>query len=97
MSRRCDCHGGKFVEHPAGESDDGSLRVDFDRRLKLGFHGSRITSDAGLLAFRELDDALGLTDLAGAALSECRRGKNTRHPPPADRVVSPVGVRPPCR
>ena len=67
------------MEHPAGESDDGSLRVDFDRRLKLEFHGSRITSDAGLLAYRELDDALGLSDLAGAALSECRRGKNTRH------------------
>src|SRR5271165_4080796 len=67
------------MEHPAGESDDGSLRVDFDRRLKLEFQGSRITSDAGLLAYRELDDALGLTDLAGAALLECRRGKNTRH------------------
>ncbi len=67
------------MEHRAGESNDGTLRVDFDRRLKLEFHGSRITSDAGLLAFRELDDALGLTDLAGAALSECRRGKNTRH------------------
>jgi hypothetical protein len=67
------------MEHPAGEADDGSLRVDFDRRLKLEFHGSRITSDAGLLAYRELDDALGLTDLAGAALLECRRGKNTRH------------------
>jgi DDE family transposase len=67
------------MEHPTGEADDGSLRVDFDRRLKLEFHGSRITSDAGLLACRELDDALGLTDIAGAALSECRRGKNTRH------------------
>jgi hypothetical protein len=67
------------MKHPAGESDGGSLRVDFDRRLRLEFHGSRITSDAGLLAYRELDDALGLTDLAGATLSECRRGKNTRH------------------
>jgi hypothetical protein len=32
-----------------------------------------------LLAYRELDDALGLTDLGGAVLSECRRGKNARH------------------
>ena len=67
------------MEHPAGESDDGALRVDFDRRLKLEFHGSRITSDAGLLAYRELDDALGLTDLAGGVLSDSRRGKNARH------------------
>ena len=67
------------MEHPAGESDDGSLRANFDRRLNLEFHGSRITSDAGLLAYRELDDALGLTDLAGGVLSDARRGKNTRH------------------
>ena len=67
------------MEHPTGEADDGSLRVDCDRRLELEFHGSRVTSDAGLLAYRELDDALGLSDLAGATLLEYRRGKNTRH------------------
>lgn len=44
-----------------GEADRGGLRVDFDARLRLEFHGSRITSDAGLLAFRELDDALGFS------------------------------------
>src|SRR5215212_5831180 len=41
----------------------------FDPRLKLEFHGSRVTSDAGLLPFRDLDGALGLTDLAGEVLA----------------------------
>lgn len=66
------------MEHPAGESDNGPLRVQFDRRLRLEFHGSRITADAGLLPYRELADVLGLTELAGAVLSDGRRGKNTR-------------------
>jgi hypothetical protein len=55
------------------------LRVAFDRRLKLEFHGARITSDGGLLAYRELDDALGLTAVAASALAEGRRGRNIRH------------------
>jgi Transposase DDE domain group 1 len=63
----------------AGEDDDAALRIAFDHRLKLEFHGSRVTSDAGLLPFRDLDDALGLTDLAGEVLAETRRGQNSRH------------------
>jgi DDE family transposase len=55
------------------------LRVTFDRRLKLEFHGARITSDGGLLAYRELDDALALTATAAALLADGRRGRNTRH------------------
>lgn len=67
------------MAHPRGEAKREPLRVDFDRRLKLEFHGSQISSDAGLLTYRELDDALGLSALAGDALSEVRQGKNTRH------------------
>jgi Transposase DDE domain group 1 len=62
-----------------GEAKHPPLRVTFDRRLKLEFHGARITSDGGLLAYRELDDALGLTAMAASLLSENRRGRNTRH------------------
>jgi len=62
-----------------GESKRDGLRVDFDRRLKLEFHGSQITSDGGLLAYRELDDALGLTEVAGSIFQDSRTGKNGWH------------------
>ena len=67
------------MAHPAGESESRVLRLDFDRRLKLEFHGSRITSDAGLLAFRELDGALELTQMAADHLVDPRIGKNGLH------------------
>jgi hypothetical protein len=64
---------------PTGEADRGALRLDFDRRLMLQFRGSAITSDGGLLAYRELDDALSLTDTGADALADARTGKNGRH------------------
>ena len=61
-----------------GDARKDALRVEFDSRIKLEFHGAAITSDAGLIAYRELDEALALTQM-GKALRDSRRGKNTQH------------------
>ena len=67
------------MAHPTGESKDGALKLDFDRRLMVQFRGCVVTSDAGLLAYRELDDALGLSAVAGETLADARTGKNGHH------------------
>ena len=64
------------TENPMGAGKEQALRVTFDSRLKLEFHGAKVTSDAGLLAYRELDAALGLTDLGENMLNDWRTGKN---------------------
>lgn len=52
-----------------GEAGQSVLRVGFDRAITLEFHGARVSSDAGLFPYRDLDDAarLGL---------ECRCGRS---------------------
>ena len=67
------------MAHPTGESKDEVLKLDFDRRLMVQFRGSVVTSDAGLLAYRELDDAFGLTAMASETLADARTGKNGQH------------------
>jgi hypothetical protein len=67
------------MANPAGESNDEVLKLDFDRRLMLQFRGFVVTSDAGLLAYRELDVALGLTKIAIERLADARAGRNGRH------------------
>ena len=62
-----------------GESSDTPLKLQFDRRVRLDFRGATITSDAGLLACRELDAALGLTETANDYIHESRTGRNVQH------------------
>jgi len=47
-----------------GEKAKEVLKLQFNKRLRLEFHGASITSDAGLPACRELDEVLGLTEMA---------------------------------
>jgi len=62
-----------------GDARKDALRVGFDGSVRLEFHGATISSDGGLLAYRDLDDAFALTAQAGAALTDWRTGTNIRH------------------
>jgi hypothetical protein len=52
------------MDHPEGAGSKRADRVEFDRRVRVEFRGAQLSSDGGLLVMRELDDALGLSDLA---------------------------------
>jgi hypothetical protein len=62
-----------------GESENNALKLQFDGHLRLEFRGAKVTTDAGLLAVRELDETLGLTEMAGEMIRENRTGRNVQH------------------
>ena len=62
-----------------GESQQQQLSLEFDARVRLEFVGSKITSDAGLLAYRESDGRLGLAKMADQFLTEQRSERNVQH------------------
>jgi hypothetical protein len=65
--------------NPEGEAENGRLRLAFDGHLRLEFRGAKVTTDAGLLAVRELDGALGLTEMARLMIEDARTGRNISH------------------
>ena len=67
------------MAYPSGAGSQTDLRLDFDRRVRLEFLESQLSSDGGLLIVRELQDALGLSDLATASLADTRTGGNRVH------------------
>ncbi len=62
-----------------GEARREALRVDFDRSIKLEFHGAKVSSDGGLVTYRELDEVLQLTAMATDALTDSRTADNIQH------------------
>ena len=62
-----------------GKRGKWALRVNFDGKLKLDFHGTMISSDAGLLVYRELDETFALTAGLKDMIEETRTGKNIQY------------------
>ena len=66
--------------HPVGDTKSGPIRPTFNPQLRVEFRGATVTSDAGLLLPRELDDQLGLDALIEHHLSDPRTGHNRQFP-----------------
>ena len=62
-----------------GESRKEALKLGFDGSVRLEFRGATVSSDTGLLAYRDVDDVFALTATAGAAMKDCRTGTNIGH------------------
>jgi hypothetical protein len=61
-----------------GEKESEPFQFTFNAFLKVAFQGSRVTSDAGVILVRELDERLGLEAIMAEHLSDSRHGLNTQ-------------------
>jgi hypothetical protein len=75
-----------------GEKQNQPFQLLFNASLKVGFQGSRVTSDGGLILIRELDERLGLEKLIEEHLSDSRQGLN-KLVPAGRRTSTPATVR----
>src|SRR5499433_3396868 len=63
-----------------GDAECGPIRLSFNPQLRVEFRGATVTSDAGLLLPRELDERLGLSPLIERHLTDPRTGRNRQFP-----------------
>jgi len=62
-----------------GEAGRDTLPVGFEGTIKLEFHGAKVSSDAGLFPYRDIDEAAQLTETGAAELFDFRSGSNIQH------------------
>jgi Transposase DDE domain group 1 len=63
-----------------GEKQNQPFQLSFNASLEIDFHGSRVTSDGGLILVRELGERLGLGELIERHLTDSRRGTSAQFP-----------------
>ena len=63
-----------------GERQNQLFQLTFNASLKVVFHGSRVTSNGGLILVRELDERLGFGELIKQHLAD-----------PRGKVLAPPG------
>jgi hypothetical protein len=63
-----------------GDAESGPVRLSFNSQLRVEFRGATVTSDAGLLLPRQLDERLGLSALIDRHLTDPRTGRDRQFP-----------------
>ena len=70
------------------------MKVGFDGGIKLEFHCAKVSSNGGLLAYRDLYHALGLFDSVSASFVDKRTGRNIQHA--MTHSSATIDIQPPC-
>jgi hypothetical protein len=65
--------------HDAGEAEKGAIRPEFNRSVMIDFQVAKITSDAGVLMLREVDERFGIIGPMGEGIADSRSACHTRH------------------
>ena len=63
----------------AGERENSSVIPSFNKTIRIDFRGAKISSDAGVLMLREIDERFNITAPLGDRLDDPRRASHLRH------------------